>query len=493
MADVYAPTGYQQIAAAPAAGVASAPALPDYPEAPSSTLRSTLPSSYLLQPDTLRQFYRVGNPQRRVAPLPAAADANANAASISIAGGLAQQVFSSRPVKFPPQITDGLIHGDKIWETDPAYVMFRDDFGTAGIANGTIGQLGWNIQSVNAAPALLINGAVGGFPNFGVLAMTPDTSAADHGGVLTMTPLGGLANGAGILNSAWMPLLDHPNWQMEFVFCLAQLYPYNSPNTFTMANTSAYVGLGDLGIGGAVSRPYSFVGVRYDTDTTSPAIGDTTFVLEASLNAQQGSPTRFNNQGTNGGTFVTSITPADGVWYRLTISSTAFATVVVTLSGGGQTTGPQTFVLSPPGYQNNGNTSALLNNFSTSGVMGVSSLPSTTTNTNGYVTPCPGSIVTLSDFSGGSAFANGSYNVLGVDGLGTFSVKSPALNSSTPFTIYFLACYPGVTPIASLCNDSTGGTDPQARQLMIDFFSLVWNPGVNGGTATPNSSLARYF
>lgn len=450
---------------------------------------AALASTQQTQPDVIAQTYRGTSVVRR-APLPPSASTGANAAANSSAFQVLRGQSSSQVI--PPQITDGLVHGDLIWETDPAYVMFRDDFGTGGITNGTIGQLGWNVQSVTAAPALLINGGLGGFPNFGVLAMTPDTSAADHGGVLTLTPLGGLANGAGILNTAWMPLLDHPGWQVEFVFCFAQLYPYNSPNAFTMANTSAYIGVGDLGIGAAVPRPYSFVGVRYDTDTTSPSIGDTTFVLEASLNAQQGSGIRFNNQGTLGGTFVTSITPTEGTWYRVTIQSTAFATVVITLSGGGQTAS-QTFVLSPPGYQNNGNSSALLNNFSTSGVMGVSSLPSTTTNTNGYVTPCPGSIVTLSNFSGGSAFANGTYSVLGVNGLGIFSVKSPALNSSTPFSVYFLACYPGVTPIASLCNDSTGGTNPQTRQLMIDFFSFVWNPGVNSGTGNPNSSLSRYF
>lgn len=464
----------------------------DNPPAPNPFLRSPLPPSQVLQPDILRQFYTTGNPQGRILPLQPNANAGINSTAQGIATNVVREIIG-KPQIIPPPVTDGLIHGDAIWEIDPAYVLYRDDFGTAGITNGAIGQLGWNIQSVIAAPTLVINGAVGGFPNFGVLAMTPDTSAAGHGGVLTMTPLGGLANGAGILNTAWMPLLDHPNWQMDFVFCFAQFYPYNSPNAFTMANTSAYIGLGDLGIGGAVPRPYSFVGVRFDTDTTAPSIGDTTFVLEASLNAQQGSGTRFNNQGTNGGTFVSSITPAAGVWYRLTIQSTTFATVIITLSGGGQTTGPQTFTLSPPAYTNTGNTSALLNNFSTSGVMGVASLPSPTTNVNGYVTPAPGSIVTLSNFSGGSAFANGTYSVLGVLGLGQFSVKSPALNSSTPGSAYFLSCYPGVTPIASLCNDSTGGTDPQWRQLMVDFFSLVWNPGVGGRTATPQPNLARYF
>jgi hypothetical protein len=59
---------------------------------------------------------------------------------------------------------------------------------------------------------------------------------------------------------------------------------------------------------------------------------------------------------------------------------------------------------------------------------------------------------------------------------------------------FFLLCFPGVGPFMSFGND-TQATTPAINDvsLFFEFCSLIWNPGVGGGTASTNSLRARYF
>ena len=53
--------------------------------------------------------------------------------------------------------------------------------------------------------------------------------------------------------------------------------------------------------------------------------------------------------------------------------------------------------------------------------------------------------------------------------------------------------YPAMVPFVSFGNDSQATPVAGTKGLGIDYFGFVWNPGVGGGTGTPNSLLARYF
>jgi hypothetical protein len=53
--------------------------------------------------------------------------------------------------------------------------------------------------------------------------------------------------------------------------------------------------------------------------------------------------------------------------------------------------------------------------------------------------------------------------------------------------------YPAVYPVVTFGNDSTLSPTANAKCLMLDYSAFIWNPGVNGGSGTANSDLARYF
>jgi len=99
-----------------------------------------------------------------------------------------------------------------------------------------------------------------------------------------------------------------------------------------MAQAALYVGLTGQSIGlqiqDTISRPDIFIGVRYDTSTTSPSINDSFFTLEVVANGTLSVPARNNTQGT---TFVTNIAPTQGVWHTLTLDFTVSGSVTLTL------------------------------------------------------------------------------------------------------------------------------------------------------------------
>src|SRR5260370_5135150 len=148
-------------------------------------LRSPMPASTLFDTDIARQFHDQAIPQQRILPLSAATSplAGAQAASQSIfiqqggGGGLLLETNSQRNPSqgvlnliagSGVQVTsdrfggvtiaggDGLVHGDTIWDSDPAYTILRDDFIAGNATSGTIGDLGWifgvNVTAVAFTP-----------------------------------------------------------------------------------------------------------------------------------------------------------------------------------------------------------------------------------------------------------------------------------------------------------------------------------------------------
>src|SRR5260370_34329598 len=142
------------------------PALPAYPPSPNPYLRTTLPAGQQLQPDVLRQFYNRGFPQSRIIPLPTTSQANINASAGGVSRTVATQIINQTIASLPDiDVTDGLKHGDVIWELDSAYTIRRDDFIAGNATSGTIGDLGW-VFGANGS-ALLASQKADAFPYLG--------------------------------------------------------------------------------------------------------------------------------------------------------------------------------------------------------------------------------------------------------------------------------------------------------------------------------------
>lgn len=382
---------------------------------------------------------------------------------------------------------DGLVHGDVIWEYDPAYIILRDDFifGSGGGTN-TIGELGWTTSGTSGVADRLF----GPIPNSGAVQLYSSATTANTGAVM-------LYNGGGNVNTNFanvaLPLLDYPGWKVTWVFCIRRPYNIDPTSTaFNITKSSMYIGLGLNWPNVFGTRPPVFIGCRYDTDTTAPSINDTTYVLEATFNSIAGTTsTRYNNQGTLGGTFNTGITPLEGVWHRLEISCAASGQIAVSLDGTG-TTFSVTQQIATLG-------SGLLVSAG-NGAITFQGTPSAFSNTNGYPGVAPGVIATTSGIVHNPPPPN-----LSIDN-GTFTVAAVGANfqswstlgtgvGGTPTSSYTVTCYPALLPLAMYLNDSAG-TAPASgsRCLAVDYFSLVWNKGgLATSNGTPDKTKSRYW
>jgi len=398
-------------------------------------------------------------------------------------------VVTAAVAALPPPtapVTDGLIHGDKIWETDSAYVFLRDDFlnnfntdsfGSTTLTGG-LGQLGWSLIGNPLIPSQ----AGGAPPNIGQLSWD-NPSLVSYYGVLLLNAIG-MSVSAGMFTNG-MALLENPPWKMTWVFKVD--HPTNSANGFSFTQKSLYIGLsgtcGEYANGISTARPPVFIGLRYDTSTSTPSINDSFFTFEVVTNRQYVSSTPRNN--TQGLTFVTNVAPVAGVWHRLDIQCTIAGTVTLTLDG--STTNTATFVVptvsitsSTSGQASRTNGSArVYNSIGSSG-------------TNSAMVAGTGSKVTVSGLTGLNAPLNGTWIPMYIDSA-TMYFDAPGTdigNNSTAFTAVSL---PAITPVCSFGNDDTASPAQATARVIVDFFSLIWNPGVGGGTGTPDSTKARYW
>jgi len=171
---------------------------------------------------------------------------------------------------------DGMRHGNTVWWADAAYAEMRDDFFVKGgtswpdaNANGTIGELGWDLVSVST-----IGSSANGFglqggnpPNLGIFSMANNNTRQNYGLMLL-----GQNNAVSTFTRNAFALLENPGWKASFVF---QFQPDRSSTTALprFNKRSMYVGLmgsGTFDVGSGTpgtqtARPTTFIGVRYDT------------------------------------------------------------------------------------------------------------------------------------------------------------------------------------------------------------------------------------
>lgn len=384
----------------------------------------------------------------------------------SVGAGVIQSSIATPPIK---STGDGLIHGETPWESDPSFVLLRDDF-VFGAASGTnaVGELKWNSSNTG-----VVAQDAGFPPHPGIYAMTSSTTA-NNTGVLFVPSVGV----AGTLTGAWA-LFDYPFWKLTWIFQFVREAPDSAsgaPPTFTMAKKSFYAGLFSITAAGAptTARPGTFCGLRYDTDTTSPSIGDTTFHFEAVANQAAGSG-RVNTQGT---VINTAITPIENDWYRFEMLCTAAGQVVMSLTDTTNATAFTSSAITMPSWTTTVTLAGVVNG------LGVAETANTGANIVQWVR---GSKVTI---SGTTVGINGLQTVL-FDSLSVIQFPTSSANTAIISQSGSMTGFPAVSPFIAFGNDSE--VTPQSTTCAIDFFSFIWNPGVGGGTATPNPNISRYF
>lgn len=467
------------------AGV-SAPPTPDPSSMPGYESLSLAPAPTILSLDVdrQRQFYRRGVSQYRISPLPTKSNPSLNASTRTITTQVVTQAIAAIPPVVPSApVTDGLVHGDDIWEIDPAYFLVRDDFTMVSVPGGLsdfTSEVAWHGVQGGTAPFLSFVepgcGNTGGMPSFGFVNLLGNaTSNAANFLIPRLAP-------SSLPQFGW-PILDYPKWKLIWVFTISRQQVGALAPAFSWTKVSHYTGLGNWPLLGAeltntsTLRPLDFIGLRYDTDTTAPSIGDTTFQFETVFQAPTaGAPARNNAQGT---VFNTGILATEGRSYRLEISCTIegsinfFLTDGVTTSSNTMTISKLSIGPSPSVRIDNG--------------IALYTSPGSVAypwNTGSKVTISGGSISqfnnTFTLMSGALQPQNGAWLMSGT--------QAPATDTGATTTLW-----PALLPFVAFGNDSQAGPVNGSKGIEIDFFGFVWNPGVGGGTGTPNSTLARYW
>ena len=223
------------------------------------------------------------------------------------------------------------------------------------------------------------------------------------------------------------------------------------------------------------------MGLRYDTDTTAPAISDATFKFEVVTNFAAAGTTRVNTQGT---VVNTGVTPALGT-YRLEIQ--CLASGVITMSLNGST--PVSFNI--PTVTTGGSNTVIV----TDGVASLN-MDNGGGTTNSIIVFSAGSKTTFSGWGAPFASFNGAQTLVcvGDNGQPTHAAILTGLanTGNTPVSGNITGL-PAVVPLFSFGNDTQAAPVAFSTSLSCDFFSLIWNPGVGGGTGTPVSTKSRYF
>ena len=367
---------------------------------------------------------------------------------------------------------DGLIHGDPIWEIDPAYVFLRDDFiqvNQNGAINSFISELPWYVSNNGSVNSVFVAGE--NFPYSGFVQMSNSATANRCSFMLPQIQTQPAQMG--------MPVLDYPGWKMIWNFKVGRTAAGSPGAAFSWTQVSYYLGLANypglnaLLTAGDSPRPPYFLGLRYDTDTTAPAISDTQFVFEYVMNSTATPTTRINTQGT---VISTGITATEGKSYRFEMSCTKSGAVAMAL-----TDGTTLFTATMTVTQ-----------FSSSGTPSIASVAGIAA--ANYASPLPwgaGSVFTISggikaDINGTWTMISGSIQALTAE---WYLVTASSGSDTGAVTLV----YPAFVPFVSFGNDTTATPPVDEKAIGIDFFAFVWNPGVGGGTATPNATLPRYF
>ena len=469
--------------------------LPDLAPALNPLLRAPMPASAVRDADTVRQWHAQAIPQTRIWPPSATGNAVTGAQAASQAITIVQQgsglLLETNSQKNAIQGTlnlvagsniqlasdafggvtvtgtatgDGLVHGDKIWAVDPAYVILRDDFISS--STGIIGQLGWNAFGGITSSAYESGTSAA---NIGEWSWVNNGIAGNTGGIMLFP-----APSTGTFQFG-LPILDFPGWKAIFIWRFNFL-SQSSGNPMSFAQKSMYIGLafGMPQVDGAITRPNIFIGARYDTDTTAPAISDSKIKLEAVFNSLSGTNARNNTQGI---VVDTGETPVMDKYYRLEISCTTSGVVTMSLNG----STPSIFNLSPMVV-----TAAAGSTHQAS--VGLARM--TLNNANGKQPWFAGSLVTI---AGDTATFNGIHTTSPIEGTnnGIIVFASGATVGNAAAVGWTATGFPALFPIFNWGNDTVAGPTSDTR-ILVDYFGFVWNKGLAGAT-NPTATLPRYW
>ena len=405
--------------------------------------------------------------------------------SIVLGPGQGVQIFTDGSNYFTQRgLGDGLIHGSTPTEIDPSYSFWRDDFVFGSTT--AFGELGWGNTTGSGATVQRLQGA---YPNVGLELISSGTTTTTFSSAYL--PFSATSTGAAGNQITALPLLDYPGWKMVWVFGWPSKRTIGSASNFPLAKKQFYCGLSTV-VNSASSdtwspanavnaRPQYFIGLRFDTDTTAPAISDTTFHFEVVANANFGQ-TRNNTQGT---VVDTGMTPTEYTWYRFEMLCTVAGQIQMTLTGGGSTFNS---TLSPSQITSVGGTGGLSITLARGNGLGEMNQASPATSiTNGF-TMAVGSKVTISGAT--NSFYDGTVTLFSCVTNSTAFLFSLAGGSNTeagsPATLTY---FPGLVPYIGFGNDTQA--TPANVDLGIDFFSLVLSQGLAGVSQVPNNS--RYY
>ena len=468
-----------------------APAIPAFPQEPNSFLRTPMPASTVLQPDTLRQFFSAANPQTRVPPVAPNANPNVGASAASQSITVVQQgkgtILKTNGILNNLQSELNLIAGTGITLTagaqgqvvidsgaaggstgvalgdplnlpqiDPASVIFVDDFtenAPSTAVSGTEGGLGWFVTAGTGTSILSMSHVL---PNAGVVRFQTGTSNNAAARMFLSGPPVPTAN-----YGRYQPFnVDKPGWKLTWIFRITQATSAVTPNTGVLV---FYIGMAASSASALVTdgRQASGVWLRFDTNKS-----DTTYQFEAVANNLNGT--------TTDGTIVDSGVAPDFAWHRLQIRSIDPGKVLFKLDNGTE----QEITL--PTISSN-DWSAL-------------SRTSNLVTLTAFNSPLPiaGQAITITG-SNPSSF-NGTFTVLQIDNTGTSTppVYWLQTDSNASALDAFLHYTPPMTPFVMWGNGAAGGIN---KILDVDFFAYIYNPKLASSWAdvASDASKARYY
>ena len=461
-----APTPASLVVAAPPQDLPSGAGLPQ---------RGMFPANMVLasdRSDSSRAF-RTGN-RSATFPFPVNTSASkltvTNNTSISTTGTGSQIEFLVNSVPNPVQNVLNLIQGVGINISADQYgnvfivntmpgspsstnaIQLIDNFcfGENIINTASVGELKWFLPNAGAANQSY-NGT-GAFPNLGTFNIPNDSNASDF----TYIVYPAVSQGGTATDSLW-PLFDYPAWSMTMIFQVTRYPDSASASPFPLTQTSLYLGVmsPSTSSNSVLRRPAAGAWLRFDTDPTSPAIGDSTFWFECVSNdITSGSVT--NVQGNN---FNTTIVPAEFVWYTFTMTCSAAGVVNFSLAGSDGSSA--TASLNVPTFEvNSGGFGSAAQH---GAVVAVSY--------GGILTPFGiGSQVTFT----GQPNVSGTFPLVFAS---NGKANSYFVGTCTPAGgIDVIATgFPAVVPWWSLGND-TQSAPSQNKQMCIDYFEFIWNP-----------------
>jgi hypothetical protein len=412
--------------------------------------------------------------------------------AITLTQGMGLRIVSDGMNYQISDLRNPIVHGDPIWDTDPAVVKWIDDFmfgGAAGSASSLVtrevfGELGWDCVLGSSDTATKLNGTP---PNMGVYQLNGAGLAANNGISLAWP---GSGTSTAIQNIA-LPLLDYPGWEMNFVFKFTTNRLAGSASSFPIAHRSFYMGLcpprgsGLYDPTASGARPPFFVGLRFDTSASGAGISDTTFHFETVANPDNTTVGRNNAQGT---TFDTTITPSEDVWYRFSIKCTAAGAVVMTLAGNGVTTQSHTFSgiskLSCAGNVSTETFTLVRNN----GLGEMSQTGNASATTSNFCWAA-GSKVTITGAANGVFNSSWVLTPTGGGTIWTWPLAGASLTESNSGAT--ITGYPGLVPFVNFWTDD-GASGFTTMVFCWDYFSMIWNLGISNVGTIPDQTRSRY-